>query len=60
MDGRPTRRRSCKSVVSSIGRGVGGKVGRKPKPRLAAPKALFYAQVVKVRNKTGQVVEVSR
>jgi hypothetical protein len=37
-----------------------GKVGRKPKPRLAAPKALFYAQVVKVRNKTGQVVEVSR
>ena len=37
-----------------------GKVGRKPKPRLAAPKDLFYAQVVKVRNKTGQVVEVSR
>jgi hypothetical protein len=37
-----------------------GKVGRKPKPRLVAPKNLFYAQVVKVRNKTGQVVEVSR
>ena len=37
-----------------------GKVGRKPKPRLVAPPALFYAQVVKVRNKTGQVVEVSR
>ena len=37
-----------------------GHVGRKPKPRLVAPKALFYAQVVKVRNKTGQVVEVSR
>ncbi len=37
-----------------------GKVGRKPKPRLVAPKDLFYAQVVKVRSKTGQVVEVSR
>src|SRR2546426_11638538 len=37
-----------------------GKVGRKPKPRLVAPKDLFYAQVVKVRDKTGQVVEVSR
>ena len=37
-----------------------GHVGRKPKPRLVAPKSLFYAQVVKVRNKTGQVVEVSR
>ena len=37
-----------------------GNVGRKPKPRLVAPKDLFYAQVVKVRDKTGQVVEVSR
>jgi hypothetical protein len=37
-----------------------GHVGRKPKPRLVAPKTLFYAQVVKVRNKAGQVVEVSR
>src|SRR5262249_43756639 len=37
-----------------------GKVGRKPKPRLVAPQALFYAQVVKVRNKTGHVVAVSR
>ena len=37
-----------------------GKVGRKPKPRLIAPKHLFYAQVVKVRNPAGQVVEVSR
>src|SRR4029453_13345436 len=37
-----------------------GKVGRKPKPRLVAPKDLFYAQVVKVRDKTGHVVEVSR
>jgi IS1 family transposase len=37
-----------------------GHVGRKPKPRLVAPKALFYAQVVKVRNKTGQVREVRR
>src|SRR2546423_2007020 len=27
-----------------------GKVGRKPKPRLGAPKHRFYAQVVKVRN----------
>jgi IS1 family transposase len=37
-----------------------GHVGRKPKPRLVAPKSLLYAQVVKVRNKTGQVVAVSR
>jgi hypothetical protein len=37
-----------------------GKVGRKPKPRLVAPKNLFYAQVVKVRNQAGHVVEVSR
>ena len=37
-----------------------GHVGRKPKPRLVAPKSLFYAQVVKVRNKAGQVVEVRR
>ena len=38
-------------------RGTGG---RKPTPRLVAPKTLFYAQVVKVRNTTGQVVEVRR
>lgn len=37
-----------------------GKVRRKPKPRLVAPHTLFYAQVVKVRNTAGQVVEVSR
>jgi IS1 family transposase len=37
-----------------------GKVGRKPKPRLVPPKHLCYAQVVKVRNPTGRVVEVSR
>lgn len=37
-----------------------GRVGRKPKPRLVAPKHLFYAQVVKVRNQRGQVVEVDR
>jgi IS1 family transposase len=37
-----------------------GHVGRKPKPRLVAPKNLFYAQVVKVRNTAGQVVEVSK
>lgn len=37
-----------------------GKVGRKPKPRLVAPHTLFYAQVVKVRNTAGHVVEVHR
>lgn len=37
-----------------------GPVGRKPKPRLGAPTDLFYAHVVKVRDKTGHVVEVSR
>jgi IS1 family transposase len=37
-----------------------GKVGRKPKPRLVAPQALVYAQVVQVRKAAGQVVEVSR
>ena len=37
-----------------------GQVGRKPKPRLVAPKHLFYAQVVKVRNPAGPIVEVSR
>jgi IS1 family transposase len=37
-----------------------GKVGRKPKPRLVAPKHLFYAQVVKIRTPAGHVVEVSR
>jgi hypothetical protein len=35
-----------------------GKVGRKPKPRLVAPKRLFYAQVVKTRNRAGQVMGV--
>ena len=37
-----------------------GKGGRKPKPRLVAPQTLCYAQVVKVRNTAGQVVEGSR
>jgi IS1 family transposase len=37
-----------------------GQVGRKPKPRLVAPKHLFYAQVVKVRDHAGHVVEVHR
>ena len=37
-----------------------GQVGRKPTPRLVAPKNVFYAQVVKVRDKAGPVVEVSR
>jgi IS1 family transposase len=37
-----------------------GTLGRKPQPRLVAPKHLFYAQVVKVRNPAGHVVEVSR
>ncbi len=35
-------------------------MGRKPQPRLVAPKTLLYAQVVQVRNQAGQVVEVSR
>jgi hypothetical protein len=33
-------------------------VGRKPKPRLAAPKDLFSAQVVTVRHQAGRGVEV--
>lgn len=37
-----------------------GQVGRKPPPRLVAPQNLFYAQGVKVRDKAGHVVEVSR
>ncbi len=37
-----------------------GKVGRKPNTRLVAPKHLFYAQVVKVRNAAGRMVEVQR
>ena len=37
-----------------------GQVGRKPKPRLVAPKNLFYAQVVQGRDQAGHVVEVSR
>jgi hypothetical protein len=37
-----------------------GPVGRKPKPRLVAPKTLFYAQVVKSRTTAGQVVAGSR
>jgi len=37
-----------------------GKVGRKPKPRLVAPDNLFYAQVVKVRDATGTLVEVTQ
>jgi IS1 family transposase len=36
-----------------------GKVGRKPKPRLVAPDNLFYAQVVKIRDRAGRVVEVA-
>jgi hypothetical protein len=37
-----------------------GQGGRKPKPRLVAPKDLGYAQGVKVRNKAGHGVAVSR
>jgi len=37
-----------------------GTVGRKPKPRLVAPPNLFYAQVVKVRDQAGRVVDVRR
>ena len=36
-----------------------GQVGRHPKPRLIAPKDLFYAQVIKVRDTTGHLVEVT-
>jgi IS1 family transposase len=57
-----------KAYTAALLQGIGrvyrprrrGKVGRKPKPRLVAPNPLFYAQVVKHRNKAGQVVEVSR
>jgi hypothetical protein len=37
-----------------------GNVGRKPKLCLVPPKDLFNAQVVKVRDKTGQVAEISQ
>src|SRR5437870_6540545 len=37
-----------------------GRLGRKPRPGLVAPRHLLYGQVVKVRNQRGQVVEVSR
>ena len=37
-----------------------GKVGRKPQPRLVAPKNVYYAQVVKIRDKARHVVEVRR
>jgi hypothetical protein len=37
-----------------------GPVGRKPKPRLVAPKGLYYAQVVKVRDRAGHLLEVSQ
>ena len=37
-----------------------GKVGRKPKPRVVAPENLFYAQVIKVRDQAGRVVDVKR
>src|SRR3954451_12859196 len=57
-----------KAYTAALLQGVGvvyrprrrGKVGRKPKPRLVAPQTLFYAQVVKVRNKAGHMVEVRR
>jgi transposase-like protein len=35
-----------------------GKVGRKPKARLVAPKELFYAQIVKLKNAKGRLIEV--
>ena len=35
-------------------------MGRQPKPRLVAPRHVFYAQVVQVRNLAGHVVEVHR
>ena len=42
-------------VVGVVAPSASWKVGRQPKPRLAAPPALFYAQVVKVRNTAGHV-----
>ena len=36
-----------------------GNRGRKPKPRLVAPDTLFYAQVVKERDSSGTLVNVS-
>jgi IS1 family transposase len=36
-----------------------GEVGRRPNPRLVTPDNLFYAQVVKVRDRAGRVVEVT-
>lgn len=35
-----------------------GTRGRKPKPRLVAPQAVFYAQVVKVRDRAGRMIAV--
>src|SRR2546429_7154401 len=57
-----------KAYTAALLQGIGviyrprrrGNVGRKPKPRLVAPKDLCSAQVVKVRNKAGHVVEVRR
>ncbi len=37
-----------------------GPVGRHPKPRLVAPDNLFYAQVIKVRDPAGRIVDVTR
>src|SRR5205085_10349864 len=37
-----------------------GNVGRKPKPRPVAPKNVCYAQAVKVRDKAGHAVGVTR
>lgn len=37
-----------------------GRRGRHPKPRLVAPKNLYYGQVVKVRDKKGKLIEVVR
>jgi hypothetical protein len=60
MDGKLIPRHFSKSWASCIVPGVVGTWGASRSPRLVAPKSLFYTQGVKVRNKTGQVVEVSR
>jgi hypothetical protein len=57
-----------KAYTAALLQGVGGvyrprrrgHVGRQPKPRLVAPKNVFYAQVVKRRNTAGQGVDVRR
>ena len=59
MAGKLTPRRSSRSWVSFIVPGVVGTWGVSRSPELVAPKSLLYAQVVKVRNKTGRIRSAS-